>query len=652
MNFKKAGIVLAFFMVIACTFTQKMRDGEMAFEYKHYQQAITMLSEEYAQTRIPEIKAKKAFLIAEAYVLNDELEEALTWYRKAYEDEFGDIALAKFARVLKRLERYEGAIKIYDSLLAKDQSNPGYRLEKSACERAIRWQSSTPEYVIEAVSFNSSNSDYAPVLYENGQIVFTSDRPTATGEELYAWTGHKYADLYITDQNKSSSVNFSSIINSSENEGSITFSSDFSTAIFTRCGLEEGGDGFCKLYTSRKRRYGWTEPTILEFVLDGYNYMHPTLANTDSILIFSAQIEGGQGGYDLYYSLLSEYGWDRPVALSNRINTPDDEKFPYLFKDTLYFSSNKQGGMGGLDIYKTWQMNNGDWVNSQFLPVPINSGADDFGIVFEDQAALEKGTLKKGYFSSSRNAVNKDDIFSFKELIPVEDTIEVIVEEEIKFELFLAIRVVENQYEKENDPNSDIVGKTPIGQALVTVNGKTQETDANGNLIMQINFNSEYQLAAGKPGYLRDIDRFNTNEVIKDPEDPIKTINRELVLGKIFVGKEIVLENIYYDLDKWFIRDDAKPTLDSLARIMAINPFIKIQLGSHTDCRGDVEYNLDLSHKRAKSATDYLIELGIPRSRLRARGFGKGVLIEKCACETCTEEEHQRNRRTTFTILE
>ncbi|MCB0679261.1 MAG: OmpA family protein, partial [Saprospiraceae bacterium] len=115
---------------------------------------------------------------------------------------------------------------------------------------------------------------------------------------------------------------------------------------------------------------------------------------------------------------------------------------------------------------------------------------------------------------------------------------------------------------------------------------------------------------------------------------------------------EITLENIYYDFDRWEIREDARPTLDELARNLQLNPDIRIQLASHTDCRGTTRYNEELSQKRAQSAVDYLISKGIAPERLIARGFGENVPAADCICNRCTEEQHQENRRTTFAILE
>ena len=145
---------------------------------------------------------------------------------------------------------------------------------------------------------------------------------------------------------------------------------------------------------------------------------------------------------------------------------------------------------------------------------------------------------------------------------------------------------------------------------------------------------------------------FSTKGIGKDPNNPVTTYTVEIILDKIFVNKEIVLDNIYYDFEKWDIRIDAEPTLNELAVILTANPQISIQLGSHTDCRGPGSYNENLSQKRAQSAVDFLITKGISSERLVAKGYGENAPAIDCACNRCTEDEHQSNRRTTFKILE
>jgi len=148
------------------------------------------------------------------------------------------------------------------------------------------------------------------------------------------------------------------------------------------------------------------------------------------------------------------------------------------------------------------------------------------------------------------------------------------------------------------------------------------------------------------------VETFSTKGIGKDPNQPDQEFLVEIVLDKVYREREITLENIYYDFDRWEIRDDAEPTLQELASLLKLNPERKIQLGSHTDCRGSNRYNQELSQRRAQSAVDYLIGQGIEPTRLTARGYGESSPAVDCVCARCSEEEHQMNRRTTFMFIE
>jgi len=180
---------------------------------------------------------------------------------------------------------------------------------------------------------------------------------------------------------------------------------------------------------------------------------------------------------------------------------------------------------------------------------------------------------------------------------------------------------------------------------------RREKTDPSGMLILQLKWDTEYEIQARKGGYLNQFRAVNTKDINKDPANPVVTLNMEFVLEPIFENTEVVLQDIYYDYDKWDIRNDAKPALEALAKMLVENPGLRIQLSSHTDCRGEDDYNMDLSQKRAQSAVDFLIGQGIRADRLVAVGYGESKLAVECPCDQCTEAEHQQNRRTTFKIL-
>jgi outer membrane protein OmpA-like peptidoglycan-associated protein len=195
-----------------------------------------------------------------------------------------------------------------------------------------------------------------------------------------------------------------------------------------------------------------------------------------------------------------------------------------------------------------------------------------------------------------------------------------------------------------------VIGQKPISNPLVILSKENLPSDEEGFFTSQLDSGFAYQLMVNKEGYLSVNINFNTVNVKSQPGDTIY-FRQKVVLSKIYQNVEIVLDNIYYDYDKSDIRKDAEPTLDSLAQILTQNPKIQIELASHTDCRGNEDYNLNLSQKRAESVVRYLITKGIDSNRMIAKGYGESMLVDNCVCEACTEAQHQKNRRTTFKII-
>jgi outer membrane protein OmpA-like peptidoglycan-associated protein len=208
----------------------------------------------------------------------------------------------------------------------------------------------------------------------------------------------------------------------------------------------------------------------------------------------------------------------------------------------------------------------------------------------------------------------------------------------------------ENIYADENNPNSKVLGQKPLPYPNAVLNGMNIISDKDGYFTAPLDSGFNYNLRVTKEGYLSAELSFNTLNVKSKPGDTI-IFKQKVILSKIFKDVEIVLDNIYYDFDKWDIREDARPTLDSLTQILKQNPNISIELASHTDCRGNDQYNQTLSQRRAESVVQYLISKGINPGRLTAKGYGESEPVETCECEKCTEEQHQRNRRTTFKIV-
>lgn len=659
---KRVSLLLAFSFVLlafpGCDFTQKIRDGETAYERKQFAVAVKMLQKEYKKSKSRIERGQIAYLLADSYRRINKSEQSIDWYRIAFDNQYGVEALKEYAYGLKAAERYEEAKLAFKELGIEIGSPYEYRREIIACENAIRWKKQgSEEYQLELMDFNTGSADYSPVVYKDKQLVITSDRLSSTGDDTYNWTGNAFSDLFLVDLQTNTVSSFSNVLNTTDNEGTVAFNKAYTEVYFTRCFAPKKEDAYCKLMVSQINGNSWGPPRVLNFVEDKVNYVQPALSEDGNTLYFASDHPDGWGGFDIYESKRTAEGWSYPKLLSRSINTIGHEKFPYVDKDTLYFSSDFHPGMGGLDIFKSYQTGQGNWTRAVNLKPPINSGGDDFSYVVDHEAPKQGEVLQVGYFTSTRaEGIGSDDIYRFEKLPPPPQPEPETVPEEIVYSMVLDGYVLEKIYEDPTNPNSKVLGRKPLPGATVEIrvdgNKRSVTVGEDGLFSINLEENTDYDFLASKENYLKNVNEFSTKGIAKDPNNPEMRFEIEIVLDKIFLDKEIRLENIYYDFDRWEIRDDAKPTLDELVENLKLNEDIRIQLSSHTDCRGQNRYNEDLSQKRAQSAVDYLISKGIDADRLVAKGYGENQLEVNCICARCTEEEHQRNRRTTFKIIE
>lgn len=653
-------------LFFSCGFGKKVKTGEMAYEIKQYAVAVDMLSKEYDNSDNTRTRSRKAYLLGMCYSYLEENELAINWLEKSIDKGYGNEALLAIAKAYKKAGDYQSAINSYEQLKLNSNNSRQIDREIYVLREVASWgQDSEIDIDIEPINENTGFSEYSPVLLDKNFLVFTSDNNESTGGDTYKWTGNKHTDLFVMLKNGSSIKRFDAGINSEHNEGTACFTKDGQEMIFVRCFVEGDSEGYCKLMYSERYSGIWSEPQILPFLKDGVNYGHPTFIEGDSVLVFSAEMVDGFGGHDLYYieRVVDEEGnveWAEPFIFPQTINSVGNEMFPSGDGDTLYFSSDYFSGLGGLDIFKTWLQPNGQWAPPQNLRKPINSSFDDFGLVVDYNANMKGKVVQKGFFTSTRKGFGKEDIYQFEKrssFIPIETTpVDTVEEEEVVVEIYLAGRTKEMSFEDPENPNSPELGKVSLKECYIVIDdgddAQKVYSDENGQFIVQLQKDKSYSIKASKIGYLNDIKTISTYN-LKVPEGSLSTtINVELVLAKIYSNVEITLDNIYYNFNKWNIREDAKPTLDSLTILLKNNPQINIQLSSHTDCRGDDEYNQILSQKRAESAINYIASNGVAKARLNAKGYGENALAINCNCDDCTEEEHQVNRRTTFKILE
>lgn len=652
------------FLISACSYTIKVKDAKTAMERKQYAVAIPMLDKDYAKSKSRVERGKIALQLAEAYKQTHNESKTMTWYKTAFDNGAGVDALKEYAFTQKKAEHYKEAVETFKQLGQEIGSPYEYRREITACNMAQTWldEIKYSGFTVENAPFNSPQNDYSPAIYEKNEVVITSDRNTATGKIPYTWTGKPFADLFIVDNNVAK--NFGTDINGTANEASASFTGNASKMFFVRSGDEKETDiQYNKIFYSSHVNNTWTTPEVLPFCKDKVNYVSPSVTPDGKILYFAANDPEGWGGYDIYYCTEGKDGFTEPKLLNRTINTTGNEGYPFPDGDTLYFSSDYHTGMGGWDIFKAYRLKDGSWTQPQNMKAPINSGADDFGFIIDKNQNPTNGVLSKGFFTSNRTGgKGGDDIYTFEQRIPPPrpvvlkpDTPKTKITT-IVYKNILDVYVLEKILASADNPNSAVLGRKPLlGSAInIFVNGKNRSVNVNNEGVATIELDSatDYKFTASKENYLNSSAGFSSKGLSRDPNNPIGKYELEIVLDKIYKNREIVLQNIYYDYDKWAIRADAKPTLDQLTQTLSENPQIKIQLSSHTDCRGREDYNSTLSQKRAEAAVAYLISRGIASARLVAKGYGESQPAVSCDCAKCTEDQHQQNRRTTFKVLE
>ncbi len=652
-----ASLLLLSLLVQACSYTEKITDAKTAFDRYQFALAATLYTKEYSKADNPVEKGRIAFQIAESYQRQDLVEKAAEWYQKSYETRYKNAAY-RYAQALMQLERYQEAIPVLNEAGLEEGSSYTYQADIQSCKAAIQWQKEVAKskYEVKPVAGNSAVAEFVSAYASNGDLLIAKEMPLGQKDVPYGWTGRGYYELWrLTQAGELQPIDQNESFNTPFHETNLCFNSDYTEAFFNRCGTADKSDrDFCAIFYSKLENGVWTKPVEINLGPKNRNYLHPHLNFGDKALFFSMNDPDGFGGYDIYLCFkLNEGGWTEPRSLGGFVNTEKDEVFPFAVGDSLFFASDGHPGMGGLDIQVAVKKD-AIWRNTTNLKAPINSGSDDYGIIWQREA---DGTLK-GHMSSSRlNGQGRDDIYALtpRPKPPVVDT--PVVVQEPKWQIMLNGLSQAKQFSVADDPSSGIVGYAPLQDVDIVIEFADSvyrtKSSSTGLFSMELTENQDYKITASKAGYFTTSVRVNTRSLVKDPAVPLIIINTVVNLEQIFVDREIVLENIYYDFDKWDIRSDAIPTLTKLVNVLKENPSIKIELASHTDCQGADAYNQVLSQKRAESVVNYLIERGgIAKERLSAKGYGETLPVETCSCRQCTDEQNQKNRRTTFKVVQ
>ena len=631
-------LVLTVILISSCT--SLYQKGQNQFQEGDYQLAIGSFSKILEED--PENKEAN-FYVAESYRLTNRIEQSKPYYEKvAMEEETFDTYF-RLGQSLKSQGQYEEAKEAYSkakNLTLDDNYLKVLNREIDNLNKLEEIEDYFPFMEVENYKLlNTPLAEYSPVVNE-GFLYFTSNRQSSG---IYLATGTPYLKMFRTRvegikvdvQNVQALPEFRNEDNL--NQGSIAISPDGNTLIYARANSRSPKDlPDVQLFASYFRGGGFTQPIWMPVNEDEfYTNTTPAISPDGNELYFASLRPDGLGGFDLYKATkLANGDFGNAVRLGAPINTSGNEMFPYVAPDgKLFFASDGHAGFGKLDLFVAENTEQG-WVVKNLGP-NINTVADDFGIFFTKYPT-------EGFLSSNREGgMGDDDIYYFEDKTPKPKIVNVLL----------------NVTTKEIDENG---AEKILPQTRVVLYDNTNKniggdfSNQNGRLRFTLVPDQNFSIIASKSGYFTKSITYSTIGKTPRIEDLIQevtnvTLDTTIVLDALILERSIVLDNIYYDLDKADIRPDAALELNKLVKILKDNPSIRIELSSHTDDRASDSYNDALSQRRAESAVAYIVSQGIDASRLVAKGYGKRQLI---IANATTEEEHQTNRRTEFKVIE
>ena len=733
----KIGLFILIILITSC-YSSHIRKGDAAAynlqfvkAAKHYERALKIRNNY-------EINSKLAII----YDRMNKKSIAETYYLKAIESdsltpEFKLMAAKNF---LSNNQHEEGIRLITEYLNDRPEDSVAreWLLDRSRIGYIDELDSS--QFSVEELQLGGFANTFGAIRHDN-TVYFIGTTEKKPGEKVNPWTGQSFTDIFQVDRAESEDITTSSsqtnlnevdlkfgqkilhsgfvysspkiAIKSLLHDGSLTMNNEGNVAYVTRSAVNKSGKVLFDNTSTNQliiSKYlcdvdgKWKLVSDLPFNQTYSSALHPVLTTDEQTMFFASDRPGGEGANDLFMSTFNGVDWGEPVNLGPRINTYGNEVFPFAYhKDTLFFSSDAHGGMGGFDIYRT-VFDGNKWSLPENFKAPINSPHDDF-------AYFKNVSLQNGYFSSNRDGKDKiyfwefnDPVFTMigkvvdKDHEPVKGTTVVLkegenpvdsvktsregnftmnlewkkdyevsgyqkdfrtdtiftstkniyksdsifVELELNLPKFLVHGIVVDKNSRKRLSNVKVELHSDLGSLLDGLN-----TDDKGEFVFKLDRDETYFVDANKKNYFSSKVNFNTLKLVES-----KVIEVVLEIEEVIPDIPVVLNNIYYDFDKWEIRADAREDLDNLFTFMKNNSELKIELGSHTDCRGSDDYNNELSEKRANSAVNYLIKKGLDKKRFVYKGYGESKLINHCKDDVkCSEVEHQKNRRTEFKVL-
>lgn len=689
-------IIIVFSLQFITAQTQDLQRAKRFFEKTFYSEAIPLYESIIQENRSIEVVKN----LADCYYYTNDYANAQRQYRflmSRFKTGLEEEYYFRYSQTLKATGDYKESNNVIRNYLSSTNNNESlndFEKENKVLENVTAIGN---RFEIKNLAINTVNSEFGAV--KKGQnLVFSGVKKKAgLFDKTYKWNNELYLDLLtVPIENKKSSDSivdfFSDELNTPMHEANAVFTKDGKTVYFTRNNFKKGKRAKnsnkisnLQIFKAELINNKWTSVVSLPFNSDDYSTEHPALSNDEKTLYFSSDMPGTLGSFDIFSVSINSVDYGIPKNLGDKINTPKKEQFPFISKDNkLYFSSNGHTGYGSLDVFVS-EIEKNSFSKPLNIGLPVNSGFDDFSFTIDSES-------KEGYFSSNRpGGKGNDDIYQLKEteLLLIEDCTQfiagVITDIDTKMPLENALVSLQNSDKIEIQRGMT----TPKGKFSFTVACETgysvlaskedyskdsksfklnkernKTTDASMSLKSDVMIQKEEEIAIQKKKN-EEIALFEKDkkdkQIAAQKEIEIAQIKKKEKIDNIIASEKDVVKDkdrliiktdpIYFDYDLWYIRKESKPILNRVIDIMKKYPDMVVEIGSHTDNRGNDKYNRNLSTHRAESTGAYFISQGIIEKRIIAKGYGETVPIVKCEpSESCSEEEHELNRRSEFVI--
>lgn len=638
----KSSYTLFMLMLFFIGFSQekKIKEANAAFEKLGYMNAVSIYIEvDKNGYGSPDIYKK----IADSYYFNANYSEANVWYEKLIKstEDVDYEYYYRYSQTLKTVPDLEKSNYYYALFSRMKKADSRAQQFEAQSNYLSQIKTDSKRYTISNLEINSAFSDYGVFESKDG-IIFTSARASKESK-LDSWTKQPFSALYSSKLNASNQFENSesflknTIFNSNESTAILT--KDGLTLYFTRNNFKKNkqkknnkDEVSLKIYSARFKNGQWTDVVELSFNSDNYNCAHPTLSPDEKTLYFSSNMPGTLGQSDLYrVAILADGKFGAPENLGATINTEGRETFPFLSAEgELYFASDGHLGLGGLDVFVSKMNEDRSFSKPINLGNPINTAYDDFAYVINSETQI-------GYLSSNRpEGKGSDDVYKF-----IENT---------------SIYSIEAQVF--TGKLQDALFGTPISNAIVSLFDDSRKivdkttTNANGEFILNNNYTtSGWYLKYEHDGY-ETKEEYIKSQLISNKNTSVALLPKEIQLKHgVDLAKFFSIENIYFDLDDSKINAKAEKQIAILLHVLQQYPELKLEIKSHTDSRASADYNLELSNKRALATLNWLVAKGIHVSRITSKGLGEKEPINRCVDGvTCSEAEHQMNRRSEFIV--